>query len=290
MSIKPWNPGTGPSGPSPGSGGWRGWRVLGWPMGGWRGGGRRSPGPWPGGPGQTGTGTDPWTGPTAHESGPLAAVFFDLDGLLVDSEPLWSVAESELAEQHGRKFTPEIKNKIIGKRLEEAVPILLAELGLPDADDATVSATSAELLARMATLYAERLVLQPGALILLDALRAASVPLALVSSSYRSLIDAALEVLGADRFAVTVAGDEVAHGKPDPEPYRTAAGKLGVTTDRCVVLEDTEAGAQSAVAAGCQCVIVPTMPVPAGPWQIVPSLLDVTVSGLGGLIRPSSTA
>jgi beta-phosphoglucomutase-like phosphatase (HAD superfamily) len=81
-----------------------------------------------------------------------------------------------------------------------------------------------------------------------------------VSSSYRQLVDAALIGVGAHRFAVSVAGDEVEHGKPSPEPYLTAAQELGVVPARCVVLEDARAGLESAIAAGCACVFVPTFP------------------------------
>jgi HAD superfamily hydrolase (TIGR01509 family) len=208
------------------------------------------------------------------------AVLFDMDGLLIDSEPLWTVAESELAESLGGTFTPQIKAAMIGKRLEIAVPILLEGIGRTDADPLEAGEW---LLARMTVLFDERLPLQPGALELLDAVRRAGVPAALVSSSYRRLVDAALRRLGPDRFAVTIAGDEVENSKPHPEPYQLASARIGVPPGRCVVLEDSEAGARSAVAAGCPCVVVPTLPVPAGPWRLVNSLSDVTLEGLATL-------
>ncbi len=208
------------------------------------------------------------------------AVLFDMDGLLIDSEPLWTVAESELATSLGGTFTPEIKAAMIGKRLELAVPILLDRIGRLDADPLEAGEW---LLSRMTELFAERLPLQPGASQLLDAVRRAGVPAALVSSSYRRLVDAALQQLGPDRFAVTIAGDEVEHSKPDPEPYRLATERIGMAPARCVVLEDSEAGARSAAAAGCPCVVVPTLPVPPGPWRVVNSLQDVTLDGLATL-------
>ena len=169
---------------------------------------------------------------------------------------------------------------MIGKRLEVSVPLLLAGVGRPDADPL---AAAERLLRRMTELFARELPLQPGAVELLDAVAGAGVPAALVSSSYRRLVDAALAELGAGRFAVTVAGDEVDHAKPHPEPYDTAARRLGLDPRRCVVLEDSEAGARSAAAAGCPCVVVPTFPVPPGPWQVVTSLREVTLEGLGAL-------
>jgi HAD superfamily hydrolase (TIGR01509 family) len=126
---------------------------------------------------------------------------------------------------------------------------------------------------------------QDGALPLLDALRERGVLLGLVSSSYRRLMAAALDTLGADRFDVTVAGDEVTHGKPDPEPYRTACELLGVDASNTVVLEDADTGVRSAEAAGCIVVAVPSVaPIEAAPRRhVVPSLSCVTPDWLLGL-------
>ncbi len=191
---------------------------------------------------------------------PPGAALFDMDGLLVDSEPLWTVAEERVAARYDGIFTPELKARMIGKRLDLAVGILLEGLGTEAARAASHQAVAQQLLAEMATLLADGAPLRPGAIALLDALRDARVPLALVSSSFRVLVDAALRDVGADRFAVSVAGDEVTHGKPDPEPYLTAARRLGVVPARCVVLEDAPAGLASALAAGCACVYVPSFP------------------------------
>jgi HAD superfamily hydrolase (TIGR01509 family) len=199
-------------------------------------------------------------GQRRNEVAPPAAVFFDLDGLLVDSEPLWTIAEHQIAESLGGKFTPELKERMIGKRLDLAVGVLLEGLDTPQASAADPHTVGLELMAHTAALFAKGVPLQPGAVQLLDALAAANVPLALVSSSYRQLVDAALIGVGAHRFAVSVAGDEVTHGKPDPESYLTAARELGVVPARCVVLEDARAGLDSAISAGCACVYVPTFP------------------------------
>ena len=195
---------------------------------------------------------------------------------------------------------------MIGKRLDLAVGILLEGLGTEAARAASHQEVAEHLLAEMATLLADGAPLRPGAIALLDALRDAHIPLALVSSSFRVLVDAALRDVGADRFTVSVAGDEVTHGKPDPEPYLTAARRLGVVPARCVVLEDAPAGLASALAAGCACVYVPSFPdepVPAEPDEPVPaepggatrmarrdSLLEVDLELLGRLtVHPGST-
>jgi beta-phosphoglucomutase-like phosphatase (HAD superfamily) len=159
-----------------------------------------------------------------------AAVLWDMDGLLVDSEPLWTVAEVELAAHLGGEFTDELKAAIVGTRLEVAVPTILrwydAEAG-PDA----VAETSAWLLARMVELFAVDLPLLPGVAGLLGSLRDAGVPQALVSSSYRVLVDAVL-AHGIGPFDVTVAGDEVEQGKPHPEPYGWGSTRATASSSR----------------------------------------------------------
>ncbi|HUR14548.1 MAG TPA: HAD family phosphatase [Mycobacteriales bacterium] len=216
----------------------------------------------------------------------LAAVLFDMDGLLVDSEPVWTVAEVELAQQLGGEFTPELKAAIVGTRLEVAVPTILGWYGAPT-DDATVARTSAWLLARMVELFGERPPLLPGVPELLGELAAAGVPTALVSSSYRVLVDAVLQH-GIGPFRTTVAGDEVTHGKPHPEPYLLAAARLEVDPARCVVLEDSPAGVASGEAAGCVVVAVPSVPgveLESAPGRlVVPTLAGVGVAELRVLV------
>lgn len=217
---------------------------------------------------------------------PLAAVLVDMDGLLVDSEPLWTVAEVELAERLGSTWTAQIKAAVVGTRLDVSVPTMLTMMDVGP-DRAEPGEVTGWLLRRMAELYATDLPLMPGALDLLDALAAAAVPTALVSSSYRVLVDVVLAAVGRDRFAVTVAGDEVGRGKPDPQPYLTAAARLGVDPCRCVVLEDSLAGVLAGEAAGCVTVAVPTAvaPVPAGPGRVViASLREASVAWLAGLV------
>jgi HAD superfamily hydrolase (TIGR01509 family) len=211
--------------------------------------------------------------------GGLAAVLFDMDGLLIDSEPVWTIAETELAERHGCQWTLELKQAILGTSLTEAIPRMLAHFGAEDEDPAEVAQW---MLQRMVELYRGALPLRNGALRLLDDLRDAGVPLALVSSSYRVLVDAVLDEVGPQRFAVTVAGDEVVNAKPHPEPYRTAARKLGVRPERCVVFEDSMSGVRSGEAAGCVVVAVPDLaPIEATPTRpVLRSLADVELDWL----------
>ncbi|HVE63639.1 MAG TPA: HAD family phosphatase [Mycobacteriales bacterium] len=213
----------------------------------------------------------------------LQAVLFDMDGLLVDSEPLWTIAETELFARLGDvPWSDAAKAACMGHRLDAAVPIMLRYAG----SDASYDEVAGFLLTRMCELFRGRLPLRPGAVELLDALAARGVPLALVSSSYRVLVDTVVELLGVHRFAMTLAGDEVVNAKPDPEPYLRAAATLGVDPRCCVVFEDSAAGVQSALAAGAVCVAVPELQVfePADGLLVLQSLTEVDVDELTAML------
>ena len=202
----------------------------------------------------------------------LRAVLFDMDGLLVDSEPLWFVAEREIAERLGAPWGEADQEALIGGSLERTVSWLLAKANGP----ATAGREDVArwLVAGMARLVLARgLPLQPGAARLLAALEALGVPCALVTASSRAIMDAVLKVTGLS-FGVTVCGEDVRRGKPDPEPYQRAAALLGVPPAGCVVLEDSPTGIAAARAAGCPVIAVPSVPVPPGPGLIVVKSLD----------------
>ena len=185
------------------------------------------------------------------------AVLFDLDGLLVDSEPLWTVAEERVAARYGGVFTPELKARMIGKRLDLAVEVLMEGLDTPQARDAAPTEVADLLMAEMVTLLASGARCSQAHSSCWTRWRPRrcrwlwSRPRSESSSTLHSRMSAAA------RFTVSIAGDEVSRGKPDPEPYLTAARRLGVVPARCVVLEDAPAGLASAIAAGCACVLRP---------------------------------
>jgi HAD superfamily hydrolase (TIGR01509 family) len=216
----------------------------------------------------------------------LQAVLWDMDGLLVDTEPLWTVAEEQLAGRLGGTWDQELKARIVGTRLETAVPTILRWYGV-DPTPAAVADSTAWLLARMVALFADEVQLMPGVQSLLAALTEAGIPMALVSSSYRALVDAVLQH-GLGPFATSVAGDEVQHGKPHPEPYLLACKRLRVDPRHCVVLEDSVAGAQSGLAAGCAVVGVPSVDgivIPSTDRQVVVRSLELlTVDSLRQLV------
>ena len=214
-----------------------------------------------------------------------AACLFDMDGLLVDSEPLWTVAEQELAVSLGGTWSADLKAEVIGTSITTAVPKILSWFGATDADPVAVQQ---QLIDRMVELFRDRLLLRPGAHELLRELRAAGMPLGLVSSSYRVLVEAGLDLVGHALFAITLAGDEVTFHKPHPEPYLTACAMLGVDPADVIVFEDSPTGVAAGEAAGCFVVAVPDyVPVQPGPrTMVIDSLADIDLKALRGLAVP----
>lgn len=171
----------------------------------------------------------------------------DMDGTLVDTEPAWMQAETDLVTEHGLTWTPADAARMIGMPLLDAAHVFI-DHGV----DLPAEAIVRRLLGRVVEHVRREVPWQPGALELLGALRAAHVPCALVTMSYRELTDAVLAGAPQDAFAVVVPGDEVTNGKPHPEPYLTAAARLGVDVRRCVALEDSPPGIGSALASGAR--------------------------------------
>jgi HAD superfamily hydrolase (TIGR01509 family) len=184
----------------------------------------------------------------------LEAVLFDMDGTLVDSEKVWDVGLRELARRYGGELSAPARTRMIGTSMAESMEILHADIDQPWRDPYT-SVTWLE--ARVRDLFANGLVWRPGARELLAEVRAAGIPSALVTATRRHLVEVALTTIGADNFDVVVCGDDVAQTKPHPQPYLTAAARLGVPPERCVAIEDSPTGVTSARRAGCVVVAVP---------------------------------
>ncbi|WP_033666577.1 HAD family hydrolase [Salinispora mooreana] len=205
-----------------------------------------------------------------------AAVLFDMDGTLVDSEKLWDTALRELAIAYGGVLSENARQAMIGTSMAAAMQLLHDDLGQPERD---LQASAAWINARILELFRCGLQWQPGALTLLRAVRAAQIPTALVTSSARALVEVALDTLGRDSFDVVVCGDEVDAAKPHPMPYLTAARVLGVPIGRCVAIEDSPTGVASALAAGAAVLAVPAE-VPVEPCADVHQLASLAAADL----------
>jgi HAD superfamily hydrolase (TIGR01509 family) len=211
----------------------------------------------------------------------LQAVLFDMDGLLVDTEPLWFEIESEMMARLGGDWSPADQAKLVGGSLQTTLDYLLGKATRP---------VSRERLARwmldgmVSRLNRSRVRPRPGAFDLLAEVQAAGVPYALVTSSERVIMEGVLRATGL-RFPVTVCAEDVTRIKPDPEPYLLATKLLGADPASSVVLEDSPNGVTAAESAGCRVIAVPNVaPVPPAPGRvIVDSLTEVSLARLAEL-------
>ncbi|MEZ0493114.1 HAD family hydrolase [Kineococcus sp. TBRC 1896] len=228
---------------------------------------------------------------TAPESLP-AAVLWDMDGTLVDTEPHWIAAETSLLGRYGAAWSHEQALALVGSALPDSGRVLAEHVERSTGVVLDAGAVVDELVEAVIAQVRAAVVWRPGALDLLGALGEAGVPCALVTMSYRNLAGTVAAMLpGA--FSVVVAGDEVERGKPAPDPYLRAAELLGVDPGDCVVVEDSPTGVASGEAAGAHVLACPHMvPIPAAPGRSrVASLAEVDVAALGRIAagRPLDT-
>lgn len=209
---------------------------------------------------------------------PVAAVVFDMDGVLVDSEHLWDRARRDLVAESGGTWTDGAETAMLGMSSKEWPVYVHEQLGVP----LSPAEINDDVVRRMREGYARELPLLPGATHAVARL-AAVWPLGLASSSNREIIDLVLAESGMARhFAATVSSEEVAAGKPSPDVYTACVERLGVPPASCVAIEDSTNGILSAVAAGLAVIALPNPQYPPARGAIrvasdlVLSLDDVT--------------
>jgi HAD superfamily hydrolase (TIGR01509 family) len=220
----------------------------------------------------------------------IAAVVFDLDGLLVDSEQVWDDVREGLAHERGGRWHPGAQRDMMGMSSPEWSRYMHETIGLSESPEEI----NRIVVERMLERYAEGPPWIPGAL---DAVRATAAlfTLGLASSSNRELIDLALEAGAiAGLFAATVSSEEVPRGKPAPDVYLEAARRLGVEPAACVAIEDSHNGIRSAKAAGMACIAVPNPLFPPGEAVkeadvMLGSLAELTPELWGRLRRRNSS-
>ena len=204
----------------------------------------------------------------------IDAVVFDLDGVILETEHLWNEVREGLTRERGGRWRDSAQADMMGMSSVEWSRYMHDALGVPDPPEEI----SREVVRRMGERYAESLPLIDGAV---DAVKrlAARWPLGLASSANRQLIDRALELSGlAPYFRVTVSSEEVKRGKPAPDVYLEAAGRLGVEAKRCAAVEDSASGIRSAHAAGTLVVAIPNRDFP--PPQEALELADVVLDSI----------
>jgi HAD superfamily hydrolase (TIGR01509 family) len=217
----------------------------------------------------------------------IEAVVFDLDGVLVDSEPVWEQVRRELVAERDGYWAPDAQRRLMGMSTPEWAAYLSDDLGvgLPPDQVATL------VIDRMAARYAEHVPLMDGAV---DAVHrmAARWPLGVASSSPPGLIETVLRSAGLrSRFSAVMSTEQVPHGKPAPDIYLAVAAALGVQPGGCAAVEDSSNGLRSAAAAGLRAIAVPHPRYPPDPDALAPaslvlsSLAGLTVEAVSGLAR-----
>ncbi|MET7505411.1 HAD family hydrolase [Streptomyces microflavus] len=225
-----------------------------------------------------------------------AAVLFDMDGTLVDTEVLWWETAREVAAGLGHRLTDADAPEVVGRAVADTAAHLI---GVTRGDASTLPSTADDRAAALARTAAEltdsffRKVdagapLRPGAAALLASLEGAGVPFALVSASPRSVVDAVVagSLAGVD-FAFTLSADDTVRTKPHPDPYRTAAERFAADPAACVAVEDSPDGTASADAAGCAVLVVPSL-LPVAPGRgrtFARSLEEVDLGVLSDCLR-----
>ena len=210
------------------------------------------------------------------------AVLWDMDGTLIDSEPFWLASEHSLAESYGGVWTEADGHSIIGKSLYDSSAIIREKFNIQDLSiQEVIDRMTDDVIGNLKL----RLPFRPGALELLMDLKRNGIKTALVTMSMRRMALTVAEQIDFPAFDVIVAGDDVQHGKPHPEPYLKAAELLGVDITNCLVFEDSNTGLTSAEAAGAHAIGVPNLiPLPKRESnRIIPSLTVVEVGNLAKL-------
>jgi HAD superfamily hydrolase (TIGR01509 family) len=207
-----------------------------------------------------------------------AAVLWDMDGTLVDSEHYWLASEKALAEAHNAEWTEQDGHELIGNSLYESSKIIKAKIGSTMDTEAIVQHLTDSVVAHLAVSIPWR----PGAQELLMELKRKKIKTALVTMSLHRMAKEVVDKIPFDAFDVIVGGDDVVRGKPFPDPYLKAAELLGVRPEDCVAFEDSNTGLRSAEAAGTKAVGIPNfIEIPQIPGRILwPTLEGVRVKDL----------
>jgi HAD superfamily hydrolase (TIGR01509 family) len=217
---------------------------------------------------------------------PLQAVIFDCDGLLLETESRWTMAEKAVVERWGSTWRPELKTDLLGLAVPEAAERLTGMIGVPLAD---AGAIAGELNHGFADALVEH-GCEPcdGVAALVTSLADEGVAIAVASNSARHLVLAAIEHSGLpDRFSAVVCADERTPAKPEPDVYLAACTALGVDPSRAVALEDSQTGITAARAAGIRVIGVPSIPgAPLEADLVVPTLAGITPADIERLLAP----
>ena len=214
----------------------------------------------------------------------INAVVFDLDGVLIDSEPVWEQVRRQFVADHGGHWPPEAQSNLMGMSTQEWARYLGDDLGVGMPPDRVAE----QVIDQMAARYRENLPLMPGAVAAVKRL-AARWPLGLGSSAPASLIASVLTSAGLrEQFAVVMSTEQVPSGKPAPDIYLAVTARLGVQPGECAAIEDSTNGLRAAAAAGLSVIAVPHPRYPPDPAALAQA--NLVLANLTGLTTNAITA
>ena len=209
----------------------------------------------------------------------IRAVIFDMDGVIIDSEPLWEKAERILLARRGIDYNPTYRDKIVGLNQKDSGRLLKETFNLPE----TIEELLSERIDLIVRIYEEELELVPGIKSFLRELKENGFLIAMASSSPLRVINLVLNKFSLNEFfSVVVSGESVEFGKPAPDIYLFTAGKLGACPEQgrriepseCVVIEDSINGVKSAKSAGMHCIAIPDKRLSRNEFQIADLVVD----------------
>jgi HAD superfamily hydrolase (TIGR01509 family) len=215
----------------------------------------------------------------------IEAVVFDMDGVLIDSEPVWEEVRRDLVAARNGRWLPDTQDAMMGMSTGEWSRYMSEDLGV----GMSPQEVAASVIEAMAARYAEHLPLMPGAVEAVAGL-AARWPMAVASSAPQSLIEVVLDASGLrSSFLVALSSERVARGKPAPDVYLAVTQRLGVAAGNCAAIEDSSNGLRSAAAAGLTVIAVPHPKYPPAPDAlararlVLPSLAELTPDAVAAL-------
>lgn len=215
------------------------------------------------------------------------AVLWDLDGTLIDTEPLWHAEQQQFVENAGGIWTATDRSMLVGMTMAESSIYVLSRSPRPSTSDAIE--VSHHIISGVIARLDRQVPWCDGALELMDDLTAHRIPQALVTSAWPVFVEAAIGQLPRNTFTLVIDGQSVQHGKPHPEPYQSAAQRLGFRPGDCLAIEDSEPGIRSATSAGVPTLAITVTGVTQSRAVTRPTLRGLTVTSLSAVFQDART-
>lgn len=185
---------------------------------------------------------------------PIKAVVFDMDGLMFNTEDIYDIVSEQVLARRGKRFTSDLKLKMMGLPGDQAFQVMKSECDLDD----SIETLANELHQDFLDLLPQKIQMMPGLEALLDRLESLQLPKAVATSSHRQLAETALGTFELiPRFEFVLTSEDVTQGKPHPEIYLTAASRFGIAPAQMLALEDSLIGSTAAAASGALTIAVP---------------------------------